>query len=258
MMYAYPVMSRRGLCNLLFTWAQAEAYCHRNGVRMIKPNWAFDIRLGPWIRGERYKRYYGGCFNGHGQISGLRKFLILTFCREKVRSFSGMTGFFDPFLDDQAHIVQALWNMTRQRIVREVRKYLGEPFVAVHIRRGDFKQAGHLVGDEWFVKATKEALSRFSNNGRVSLIRVFTDGYAREVLFMKEAFLGLHVEIMDKASPMRDLLLMSKAVGLVGSDRSTFSMWSVFIGQMPSLWPNQSRHTLPRLYVDMANRPIFI
>lgn len=258
MNYAYPVMTRRGLCNLLFTWAQAESYCHKTGAKMIEPNWTSGMRLGPWIRGERYKRYYGGLFNSNGHVSGIYKLLLLLFCRNKVEKFRGMEGFFDSFIDDQPHITEALWQMTRRGIALAVEKSLTEPFIAVHIRRGDFKQAGHVVEDKWFVSATREALGISGLQSENGFVRVFTDGYPEEVLFLQRAFPSLKIKIQDKASPMFDLLLMSKAKVLVGSAKSTFSMWPVFLGQMPSIWEKCCVDSLPRLYCGGEHKALFI
>ena len=251
-------MTRRGLCNLLFTWASAESYCHKTGATMIEPNWTSGMRLGPWIRGERYKRYYGGLFDSEGHVAGIRKYAILLFCKKMVLRFCGMEGFFDPFIDDQPHIKSALWRMTRRNIVLGVEKCLTEPFVAIHIRRGDFRQAGHVVEDRWFVDATREALRMMGSQSDNILVRVFTDGYPEEVLFLQRAFPSVKIVIQDKASPMFDLLLMSKAKVLVGSAKSTFSMWPVFLGQMPSIWAKDGADSLPRLYYGTEDKAVFI
>lgn len=242
--YVYPVLVRRGLCNLLFTWAQAEAYCHSTGAKMIAPRWVSICRIGPWLRREKYKRYYGGQFTTAGQTTGIKKWFLLIFARRRVKMFHGMENFFDPFIADQPHIKNSLWCMTYPEIRAEVERLATEPFIAVHIRRGDFKQAGWLVGDEWYVEATRRAIKDLKVPG-VPLIRVFTDGYEREVAFLAKALPDARVEIMGKAAPMRDLLLMSRAKFLVGSSASTFSMWAVFLGQMPSYWASAD---CPRLY----------
>lgn len=239
MNYAYPDLARRGLGNMLFTWAQAVAYCHRTGARMIAPRWASLMRIGPWLRGERYKRYYGRNFTNKGYVWGWRRWL------GNVMVFRGMDGFFDPFLTEQGIVRDELWRIVNPRLVEDIRRMENEgPFIGVHIRRGDFKAAGLCTADEWYLQAIRAALEMYGRKN--ALIRVFSDGYPEEVAFIARAFPEVRVVIMPKAPAIQDVLSLSKAEIAVCSPRSTFSMWAVFLGQMPSVWSKDSE--VPRLY----------
>lgn len=240
MRYAYPVLARRGLGNMLFTWAQAAAYCHRTGAQMIAPVWARISRIGPWLRGERYKRFYGGEFTNAGYAPRWRRWF------GDVKVFCGMEGFFDPFIKEQRYIRDELWRIVSRRISDQVMKVADEgPFIGVHIRRGDFSSLGLATGNEWYVSAIAKALE---NDKGVKTIRIFTDGYPEEVAFVAQVFPDLRVIVMPKAPAIQDILLLSMSAKMVCSPRSTFSMWAVFLGQMPSVW--KSGESVPRLYSD--------
>lgn len=239
MNYAYPDLARRGLGNMLFTWAQAVAYCHRTGAMMIAPIWTRISRIGPWLRGERYKRYYGGEFTNGGYASRWHRWF------GNVKVFRGMDGFFDPFIDEQRYIRDELWRIVSHRISNQVMKVVAEgPFIGVHIRRGDFSSTGLATGNEWYISAIAKALE---SGKSIKTIRIFTDGYPDEVAFVAHAFPDLHVVVMPKAPAIQDILLLSKSTMMVCSPRSTFSMWAVFLGQMPSVWANGFK--IPSIYL---------
>jgi len=249
MKYAFPDLPKRGLCNMLFTWAQAVSYCHHHNAEMLAPVWARISRIGPWLRGERYKRYYGGEFTNKGYVSGIRRWWLLHFSKNAVKTFSGMAGFFDPFIKDQEVVKKELRRIVAPRILTAVQRVVDEgAYVAVHIRRGDFAVAGLTIPNEWYIKAIMPALKSVEDDGcRVDSIRVFTDGYPDEVKFVAEAFPCYKVIVMEKAPAIQDVLAMSKAKILVCTADSTFSMWAVFLGQMPSVW--RKGCNLPNMYV---------
>lgn len=254
MKYAFPDLPRRGLCNMLFTWAQAVSYCHHHNAEMIAPVWARIFRIGPWLRWERYKRYYGGAFTNEGYVSGIRRWWLLHFRRDCVKIFSGMEGFFNQFLADQQVVKEELYRIVVPHILKAVQSIVDEgPFIAVHIRRGDFANAGLVVPNDWYINAIGKAIEVVADC-RMD-IRVFTDGYPDEVAFVSKAFPSSKVIVMDKAPAIQDVLAMSRAKILVGTAESTFSMWAVFLGQMPSIW--SSGRNVPNMYVQY-DRSIFV
>lgn len=240
MNYAYPDLARRGLGNMLFAWAQAVAYCHRTGARMIAPHWASVMRIGPWLRGERYKRYYGRSFTNRGYAGIWHRWL------PGVKVFRGMDGFFEPFINEQDVVKDELWRNVNPQIASAVERVASEgSFIGVHIRRGDFKTAGLCTPDEWYVQAIKLAVETIGCEN--PLIRVFSDGYPEEVAFIARAFPAARVVVMPKAPAIQDILLLSKSKIAVCTPGSTFSMWAVFLGQMPSIWKKDCG--LPQVYV---------
>ncbi|MDP5015756.1 MAG: hypothetical protein NWQ43_00310, partial [Dolichospermum sp.] len=61
-------MPRSGLGNMLLVWARAILFAEFNGLPVLSPNWN-EVRIGPWLRGERTKRYYGNLFINKGYYS---------------------------------------------------------------------------------------------------------------------------------------------------------------------------------------------
>ena len=247
-LYAYPKLARRGLGNMLFTWAQAVGYCHKTGAQMLAPVWVRIARIGPWLRHEKYKRYYGGQMTNDGYVSGVKKMLILFFKKTRVRIFTEMDGYFLPFIDSWDVVRDELHRIVDKRIIRDVEADAKEgEFIGVHVRRGDFVQAGWVTSDEWFVKAVKVALA-YDREGIHKYIRVFSDGYPEELSFLQRAFPNERIIVMPKAPAIQDILLMSRSRILVCSPASTFSMWAVFLGQMPSVWMKD--RIVPQLYIE--------
>jgi hypothetical protein len=158
--------------------------------------------------------------------------------------FSGLGEFLKPALGRSAEVATELRRITRSEFLPPDRK---EPFVAMHIRAGDFTatdEAKLRAGEfnmrlplGWYVDAAgklREVLPSVA-------IRVFSDGSPAELASIL-AVPG--TELVTGGSAITDLLDMSAAACLVASG-STFSSWAAFLGQVPSIWyPGQFRGSL--------------
>ena len=239
MSYVYAKLMRTGLCNKLFPWAQAVEYAHETGATMIAPKWVDLMRIGPWLRHERDKRYYFNEFTNVGYVSnwlGTRAKLGGT------KVFSGMEGFFDSFLDNQPLVKAELRRIINSRLVDAVDKLRKEPFVGVHVRRGDFVTGGIGISDEWYIKAIGKARELVGDLP----VKIFSDGDPQKLIGITAA---VKDSIMMPTAPaIQDLLLLSHSKVLVATSRSTFSMWAVYLGQMPSIWSDVDLP--PKMYVD--------
>lgn len=245
MKYAFPDLARRGLGNMLFTWGQAVVYCHNTGAKMIAPVWARITRIGPWIRKERYKRFYGNQFTNKGYVNRFWGMIYRMFGLVKV--FRDLEGYFLPLLNNQEVIKEELYKIINPKILAQVDEVkMSGDYIGVHVRRGDFSHVGIATADDWYIRAIREALSHESANGH-RYIRVFSDGYPSEVEFIQKNFPNEKVVIMPKAPAIQDILLLSNSKVIVCSPLSTFSMWAVFLGQMPSVW--RKGDELPQMYV---------
>ncbi len=222
---------------------------------MLAPQWVNLFRVGPWLRRERDKRYYFSCFSNRQYVHGLTRWIILHSAihvpeesalkhmvvnsdwRPFVIDFRGMDGFFSSFLLEHEYLFARLLETISPSIRLQLDSVLNKPFVAVHIRRGDFQTIGQAIGNEWYLKALDVALADTAPPRGLKkedlLIRVFTDGDAESVRFIS---LRPNVVVMPQAPAIFDLLMMSRSLALVGTSRSTFSMWAAFLGQMPSYW----------------------
>ena len=251
MRYVYPILMRTGLGNMLFPWARAVVYCKHTNTRMIAPKWVHLCRIGTWLRKERDKRFYLNQFSESTYVRGVERWLLLCFCRNRVRFFSGMNGFFDSFISERDVVYNELMRIVNPKIRHEVEKISMDcPYIAVHIRKGDFKTVGISTEDAWYVRAINTAVSDEVAQC-VHTIRVFSDARPDELKFITDAFPEKDVIVMPNAPAIEDILLLSKARILVCSPRSTFSMWGVFLGQQPSIWQDGPVELLPpRLYTD--------
>ena len=273
MIYAYPYLPRTGLGNMLFPWARAVVFCKETAALMIHPRWTRITRIGPWMRGERYKRYYGSCFHiGDREVAFFSKYIkllmlkqvaererdvVLRECqgkRDVIVRFEGMKDFFEPFLRHPTLIKDALVSIVNKDILESVR-YIADkgPYLAVHVRRGDFKQAGCLTDDSWYINAIQTAF-KLQEMTNVTTVRIYSDGYPDENMSLirqiKNARNVRKVELMPKAPAVHDILSLSEGTVLVGSPSSTFSMWGAFLGGVKgqiSIW---DRSGSPRVNSD--------
>lgn len=248
---------------MLFPWARAEVFCKTHDARMLSPQWVNVCRLGPLLRRERDKRYYLANFSNAGYVRGVHRQFVLhtgTHVGESdvsdgamtnnegrfVVDFTGMEGFFSPFLKEHAYVKERLNAIASPAILKQMEHFSAGPFVGVHIRRGDFQLGGISVDDAWYVRAIDQAV-QFVGGAREAIpIRVFSDAEPETLKFLLDDF--PQAMFMPKAPALLDMLLLSRCQALVGTSRSTFSMWAVFLGQMPSFW--RSCDLQPPLYVS--------
>ena len=251
-LYANPVVGRTGLGNMLFPWARAEVCRKNHGARILAPQWVNVWRLGPWLRRERDKRYYLASFSNADYIHGISRQFVLhtaghvdeadflerprggTEGRSRVIDFHGMDNYFLPFLCEQAYVKERLYAIASSSILKQAELFPDEPFLGVHIRRGDFQRGDLAIEDTWYVRAIDQALRSMGKGREEFPVRVFSDAGPEALRFLTGQFPT--VTVMDKAPALLDLLLLSRCRALVGTSRSTFSMWAAFLGQMPSFW----------------------
>jgi len=252
MLYAYAILPRAGLGNMLMPWARAVAFCEFTGARMLAPCWLQLPRIGPWLRGERYKRNYNFCFSNKGYLSGIGKLTALltkkvvdeevwsaamSNCVVRFSGFGGDKGFFENLNPFQRQIRDSLWKMTRRDIVASVQRLCsGPPYIGMHIRRGDFSTLGIAAPDDWYVRALRVALEKCGNID----VRVFSDSNPNGLKFIQDAFPHIRIIIMPKAHAIHDILSLSLSKFLITSPESTFSLWGAFLGQMPALFAKGS------------------
>lgn len=249
--YVYAKMTRTGLCNKLFPWARAALYAKETGALMIAPKWTDLMRVGPWIRREKYKRYYFNEFVNKRYASRLWG-LRTNHVAEKVlgvRVFTGIKDLFGPFLHEQAFINQELRRITNPVLLAAAESIGKVPFIGVHIRRGDFVTIKKALPDEWYLSAIKKA---YDVVGEMP-VKIFSDASA-------DSLAGIAGKIKDAvimpvAPAMQDIFTLACAKAMVCTADSTFSMWPVFLGQMASFWPKDA--VIPRLYVN-GTAPILV
>jgi hypothetical protein len=120
----------------------------------------------------------------------------------------------------------SLWFEETRKILRV------SPFIALHVRRGDFKNYSNSVGllsNEYYSTAIREVDLIL---GEELAIIVFSDEpkLAREVLAEHEFRVSRWITQPQNSSPIESLLLMSEAHAIVIAN-STFSWWAAKLGR---------------------------
>ncbi len=254
-LYGIPVLGRVGLTHGLMAWARCQLWCRDNGAQVIAPFW-FKFRIGPYLRKERDKRNYFILFKPGKAIAGLKRLYLLMVSRKKDYS-SGfqlppsrvekvIVRFHNSITDNMSdfHILHGQSAFLRQRLIEMTRdrflpKALLEPFIAIHVRRGDFVQnaTGKMIVEgatnvmlpvEWYVDrliALRKALGVEIN------AVVFSDGTDAELLPLLACS---NVERSTNLQSITDLLEISSSAAVISSG-SGFSIWGAFLGDVPRL-----------------------
>jgi hypothetical protein len=235
--FGYPDLMRAGLGNMMYPWARCFIWCRKEGAAMLAPRW-FKLRLGPYVRREADKRRYDRLFTSNGYVTGMKRARVLargsirgehesklpSDARPEVVRFSGLDGYFLPLYGQNVAVRAELLRITKPAL-RPSRS--NEPFVAVHVRCGDFSDEMRQP-QEWYVSAVRAIRSEIGDIA----VRLYSDGSADELRPLLELS-GL--DFIEGRSAVTDLLAMAEARVIVASS-STFSMWSSFLGDVPSIW----------------------
>lgn len=227
--YVYADLPRTGLCNMFFPWARAELYARDHAVKMIAPKWVKVNRIGPWLRGERDKRYYFRQFTNDGYVAGMEKWWALHIARNSVAVISGMGRYFRDIEGEHEFLLEALTKITSPNILSAIEK-LPDEFIGVHIRRGDFATIGMAQPMDYYLRGIQRAQQIGGENLPVL---IFSDGREDEMLPITSR---MDVKLMPPGPALQDMLSLARAKVLVGTNNSTFSGWAAFLGRMPNIW----------------------
>ena len=239
-LYVYPKVGTTGLCNMLITWARAVVFAKKTGAQIIAPQWTNFCRIGTFIRREKDKRLYMKLFTNDGYITGLKRLWHLAFSNkidehkyadgEKgVVVFSGHEEGMRLVLKNQDLIRDEFRRITNPLFFKKLEE-LPKRFIGVHLRSGDFKKIGFSLSQDYYIRAIEIAQSRI---GKDVPVLVFTDATER-LDYLTAKFSTLR--IMPKAPALQDIWSLSRSSILVATNRSTFSAWAAFLGNVHSLW----------------------
>lgn len=258
--YGYPNVGRFGLGHSLLAWARCTVWCAQTGATMLGPIW-LRPRIGPYLRRERDKREYFRLFTNRPYPNRLsRTHLLLT--KRQVAADALITGarpkdgdvvvftnaysrnfetYFHEIVEHGPMLRGALEEITRPSYRPAPIRVA--PFIAVHVRMGDFQTFNPMVAATgahnqqlpitWYrgaILALWEAL------GRQVPARVYSDG-SDEALAPLLSIPG--VERAEDGAAITHLLEMTDAAGLIAAG-SGFSFWSAFLGHVPRIvFPGQ-------------------
>ena len=267
--YYYPKLGRSGLGNCLLPWARAVIAARRHSLPMLAPRWV-QPRLGAVLRRERVKRFYFNEFTNRGYVNGLRRAFVLATSpklnedavsadpagpqhgkHKAVVVFEGLRDYFKPLWDHAELVREELLKIVSPRIVEEAFAER-DPFVAMHIRRGDIISPGfteqQLLADRRYTPVSWYAAAATAINAdpelRILPIFVVSDGRELE---LAELLKLPNCRFVTQGTAIGDILLLSKAWLLLASAHSTFSMWASYLGRMPTLYfpGKMDQHVFP-------------
>ena len=253
--YAYADVGRQGLGHGLFAWAHALIWARRYDAELLPPIW-LRPRIGPWLRRERDKRTYFLQFQGAGPGVALRRLRLLAMRKRVIATLDGKGGtpprkdglhvfqmgqaldteaIFRPMIGHHHAVGEALRAMARPHLLP---RPASEPFIAIHIRQGDF-QAANTDALSKGVKNTATPVHWFADT--LSAVRSALGEAAPARIFSDAPPAGLaaimtmpNVECAPRAPAIHDMLAIADADLLIGSG-SNFSLWGSYLSQIPRI-----------------------
>lgn len=247
-----------GIGNLLATWGESILFAKEFDLPIVWPTWP-QLSRQSIVSGRRYKnlfendgsyidgfdkmRYVWQWWRGTGDVASLGP---------KIPYHPNWAYGHDPISNHEtirAALSAILPDPTRRTIGRVAPN---EPFIAVHVRRGDFSVASHHFLDDfgknvntpisipWFIDTIRIAREATGCERAV----VFSDGTDEEL----EDLASMDGVSIQREEAIVDLLVASQAVGFIASG-STFSMWISYLGQMPT-WVHPQFTWFDGLHLD--------
>ena len=228
-----------GLGNLLMFYAQAISYAHDNNVKLIHPTWP-SLKLGPYIRREKDKRFYGDLFKSNGdEITGLKKFWLLLFSRKNVIMFDRYYG----SMGDAGLLGREKATVIRNHLMKHNAhpEYIRDihDTIAIHVRLGDFfrvdeatlknKAENSSTPVYWYAKTLTKIRSALGRNIKAC---VFSDGTDEELALLLKLD---NCERVFCGNALNDILTIATAPVLLASG-STFSNWARYLGNMSAIF----------------------
>lgn len=243
--FVYADLGRAGLGNLLFPLARGLLHSNNAMVPLLPPHWR-KLRIGPILRGERDLRRYHTLFRLPTMSERLIRARVLA--RATLVDESGavlrsgnqtralvvrdMADYFDSLTGAESEIVKYIDANVREpvRLIADDQR----PYVALHIRLGDFRKAygtselevrNASTSISWFVQAVG-ALRRSGWHGP---IMVASDGSDEQIRAVTELD---GVTRTSARTVLEDLFVLARAELVIGSG-STLSAWGAFLGGGP-------------------------
>ncbi len=233
-----------GLGNLLFPIARAIVGQNKFGGQVVRPT-IRQIKFGTILRRERDLRTYGDLFKPRTKQDWKNWYLskiqssiaegtqISQSHSEVTVVYKGLGNHFHDLVDHSEFI--KIW-IEQFRLNNNVNSMSYD--IGIHIRQGDFgnnnnnNYSGHNMRQplEWYRDAFEDAKKILSSKN--ASVRLFTDGDPATIV----QELNIRNLSIDKSQNALDgIISLSKAKLVIGS-RSTFSMWSVFMGNTLAIW----------------------
>lgn len=234
-----------GIGNSLLVWARALIYSHRYKLKLLQPSWK-NFAIGPIIRKQKDFRTYTGIFkNNSDYLNNLNLLLFKKKIFEENLSshkfesrdlliVKGLNFFFNDLYGANDLIYKNLLLMTKDENLQGL-NFNYDNSITLHVRRSDFfgfTASTEITHDSWFINVVNLLRKKLSNNLKVFIFTDVNNNQIRELMSLP------NVKRIDYKTSIADLLSMTKSKIFVGSKHSTFSHWVSYLGQMPTIWPN--------------------
>lgn len=247
-----------GLGNMMLVWARAVVFSKTNEIPLTVSFW-WGFRLGPFLRGEKQKRFYWRYFSE----SSLWSLIAINFYKANAKVI------YDPplsklsaeekaskslFVFSKFEIDKDLFGyirnhskMIRQELLGLLHPSLATyyqksqpPVISIHVRRGDFKRGTVLTPNEYFISMIY-LIRQFA--GSDLPVTIFSDATEEEISDLLEL---PATKLSDNAADILDILAMSDSKFIVLSGSSTFSYWGAFLSDAlvvrPPDWQSIIKH----------------
>jgi hypothetical protein len=257
--FGYMRVGGPGLGNLLFPWARSVVHQHCNGGTLLEPFWGAvkPLRL---LRRDPDQRSYGSLFKTPStSVSGVQRWKILQWTRkvteqtpndaqglsDRVIFFSGMKDYFNQLRGYQSIIKSNLLQRCSTLSLETIANFPTTDYIGVHVRLGDFAAAASAeVGENAIVLAnTRTKLDWYVTQVMIAqkklpdvTVLLFSDGEQKELTKLLSLS---NVRLARTGNALADLIGLSQSKYLIGS-RSTFSLWSAYLGHQPAVFPQRT------------------
>lgn len=247
-------LPKAGLGNQLFPLMHACLFARLNGLQVMVTGY-HQLKLGPYLRGEKSKRKYQGYFTFQRSVVEeswdkvqawiLQKRLrpvyeqqVRKLAQEDLQGrifiFEKLPTYQDYFIQLRDHrdlVRELLYEIIKKNVVGALNK-LDPPVIGVHIRMGDFRKlregeifaGGHVRTPLEYFTGIITGIRKMA--GRDLPVSLFSDGYPDE---LAEVTRLANVTLVEGNTDLVDLLLLSRSKVIVTTTGSTFSYWAAFL-----------------------------
>jgi hypothetical protein len=263
-LYSYPDVGSYGLAHSLLAYARCVLWSRDHEVPMLAPTWLhIKHRIGPILRGERDNRQYHRLFHFPGYVTGIRRLALLATADRiaaesadlaaVARERPGKVVVFRNLLtmNEETHFREIIGRgrQVRPELLaitkpRHVPQPIAPPYVALHVRMGDFSAPPSLeklragaknarIPLEWYCSMLTGVRARLSHDVPAVVLSDGSDEALAPLLRLPA------VTRSPRQSSVSDLLTMSEGSLLISSG-SGFSMWGSYLGDQPRIcFPGQ-------------------
>ena len=216
-----------GLGNILLTIAHGIRIATEQNCPIIHPVIP-QIKIGPWLRGEKQKRFYFGELKYNPLLTMFQQLRAYGNSHDVIEA----TGLYDYFIGIEEH-KSVIKNWLLINSTKSINSHHPVFDIGIHVRRGDFSKTPTKNGIneqltiDWYIAAIEIAIKRSEEHTCSILVSSDDNGEACNTI-------RNHFGSTAKIYENKNKKIMSSIYGLASArqliiSRSTLSLWSVFL-----------------------------